>query len=169
MMQKPLKIRPPCHILADNFITGPSFQNLNVAFLTKWPQMLKVYRHLKTALWWQNWNLQCHRMSDFLYFQFQLCHQRAVFKCQYTFNIYGHLVIKAMFNFLKDGPVIKLSAKMWQGVWFSVIFASLLSSIVKLTRQYLYSEKTAYLTENQSATVRLGLPIFYMNVLFYVS
>ncbi len=30
MMQKPLKIRPPCHILADNFITGPSLKNLNI-------------------------------------------------------------------------------------------------------------------------------------------
>ncbi len=36
MMQKPLKIRPPCHILPDYFITGPSFKNLNVAFLNKW-------------------------------------------------------------------------------------------------------------------------------------
>ena len=47
MMQKPLKIRPPCHILADNFITGPSLKNLNIAFLTKWPYMLKVYWHFK--------------------------------------------------------------------------------------------------------------------------
>ncbi len=28
MMQKQLKIRPPGHILPDNFITGPSFKNL---------------------------------------------------------------------------------------------------------------------------------------------
>ena len=37
MMQKPLKNRPPCHILPDYFKTGLSFKNLNVAFLTKWP------------------------------------------------------------------------------------------------------------------------------------
>ncbi len=27
----------PSHILPDYFITGPSFKNLHVAFLTKWP------------------------------------------------------------------------------------------------------------------------------------
>ncbi len=32
MMQKPLKIRPPCHILADNFITGPSFKKFECSF-----------------------------------------------------------------------------------------------------------------------------------------
>ncbi len=31
------KIRPPRHILPDNFTTKASFKNLNVYFLTKWP------------------------------------------------------------------------------------------------------------------------------------
>ncbi len=38
------------------FITGSSFKTLNIPFSTKWPQMLNVYWHLKTALWWQSWN-----------------------------------------------------------------------------------------------------------------
>ncbi len=29
MVQKPLKIRPPCHILPDYFLTRLSFKNLN--------------------------------------------------------------------------------------------------------------------------------------------
>ncbi len=32
MVQKPLKIRPPCHILPDYFLTRLSFKNLNVVF-----------------------------------------------------------------------------------------------------------------------------------------
>ncbi len=35
--------------------------------------MLKVYWHLKTALWSWSWNFKCHRMCDFWSFQFQLC------------------------------------------------------------------------------------------------
>ncbi len=34
----------PWYVLFDYFITRLSFKNLNVAFLTKWPQMLKVYQ-----------------------------------------------------------------------------------------------------------------------------
>ncbi len=43
----------------------------------------------------------------FSHFQFQLCHQRALFKCLHIFSIYGHLVKKATFKFLKDGLVVK--------------------------------------------------------------
>ena len=40
-------------------------------------------------------------------FQFQLCHQMGLFKCCYTFGIYGHLDKNDTFKFLKDGLVKK--------------------------------------------------------------
>ncbi len=40
-------------------------------------------------------------------FQFQLCHQRALFKYLHIFSIYGHLVKKVSYRFLKDGLVVK--------------------------------------------------------------
>ncbi len=50
----------------------------------------------------------CH----FSHFQFQLCHQRSLQKCQCTFYIYGPLVKKATFRFLKDCVLEVLSSKM---------------------------------------------------------
>ncbi len=49
---------------------------------------------------------------QFFYFQFQICHQRALFKFQYTFSMYENLVTKSTFKFVKNLPVIKLSDKM---------------------------------------------------------
>ena len=40
----------------------------------------------------------CH----FSHFQFQLCHRRSLQKCLYTFYIYGPLVNKSTFSFLKN-------------------------------------------------------------------
>ncbi len=50
----------------------------------------------------------CH----FSCFQFQLWHQRSLLRCHYTFCIYGLLVKKAMFRFLKDCVLAILSSKM---------------------------------------------------------
>ncbi len=46
MLLKPLKIRPPLYVLLDYFTTRPSFKNLYDTFLTKWPEMLKMCKHL---------------------------------------------------------------------------------------------------------------------------
>ena len=35
------------------------------------------------------------KLTILQHFQFQLCHQRALFKCQYMLTIYCHLVKKA--------------------------------------------------------------------------
>ena len=55
MMQRPLKIRPPCHILPDYFITRLSFKNLNVVqmsvhFQHLWPLGPKSYVQIKNGL-----------------------------------------------------------------------------------------------------------------------
>ena len=64
-------------------------------------------------------------MGNFLCFQFQLCHQVALFKCQHTFSNYGHFFKKIMFRFLKDGFIIKWSCNTCQrGSGFS-LFTSL--------------------------------------------
>ncbi len=53
---------------------------------------------MKTALWWQTWNW-IHKKSQIRWhIKFQLCHQKAVFKGQYTFCIYGHLIQRATFG-----------------------------------------------------------------------
>ena len=49
---------------------------------------------------------------QFLYFQFLICDQGALFKFQYTFSMYENLVTKSTFKFVKNLPVIKLSDKM---------------------------------------------------------
>ncbi len=46
----------------------------------------------------------CH----FSHFQFQLCHQRSLLKCHSTFYIYGQLVKKVSFRFLKHALFIEL-------------------------------------------------------------
>ncbi len=48
-------------------------------------------------------------------------HTKVPIEKSYTFTIYGHLVKKPTFKFLKDALVIKLSGKMHQG---GLIFAS---------------------------------------------
>ena len=55
---------------------------------------------LKSALWWQSWKWKCHRTDIFCVFNFSFFQQRALFKCQYTFSIFGQLVKKATFKFL---------------------------------------------------------------------
>ena len=52
----------------------------------------------------------CH----FSHFQFQLCHQRSLLKCHHTFYIYGPLVKKLTFRFLKDCVLAVLSSKMYR-------------------------------------------------------
>ena len=53
---------------------------------------------------------QCH----FSHFEFQLCHQRSLLKCHCTFYIYGPLVKKSTFRFLKDCVLAILSSKMYR-------------------------------------------------------
>ncbi len=40
-------------------------------------------------------------------FSISALHQRADFKCQHTFSIYGRLVKKVSYRFLKDGLAMK--------------------------------------------------------------
>ncbi len=49
----------------------------------------------------------CH----FSHSQFQLCHQRSLLKCRCTFYIYGPLVKKVSFRFLKDALLSELSPR----------------------------------------------------------
>ena len=51
MVLKSLKTDPLGTILLDYFTNRQSLKNLNVAFLTKYPQMLRMCYHLKSALW----------------------------------------------------------------------------------------------------------------------
>ena len=41
---------PPVYVLLDYFTTRQSFKNLYDPFLTKWPEMLKLCKHLKSPL-----------------------------------------------------------------------------------------------------------------------
>ena len=61
------------------------------------------------------------RFVGFLTFLISALPPEVLFKCEYTFTIYGHLVKKATFKFLKDPLVTKLLGTMQQG---GLIFAS---------------------------------------------
>ncbi len=111
-MIKTLKIHTPLVRFALYFHYRAVFQKIECSFFDQVAIVAKSASTFENCTLVAELKFKCHRMSDFLCFQFQLCQQRAVFKCQYTNNIYGHLVKKATFKFLKDGPVIKLSAKM---------------------------------------------------------
>ncbi len=51
---KTTKNQSPWYVLLDYFTTRPTFKNLYDAFLTKWLEMLKMGKHLKSTLWWQS-------------------------------------------------------------------------------------------------------------------
>ncbi len=55
-------------------------------------------------------NLKAYHFS---HFEFQLCHQRSLLKCRYTFYIYGPLVKKVSFRFLKDALLTELSPRIF--------------------------------------------------------
>ncbi len=115
---KTTKNRPPWYVLLDYFTTRPSFKNLYDPFLTKWPRDAKMCKHLKSTLWWQSWNLKHRKFLNLWRFQFQLCHQRALFKCLHIFSISGHLVKKGSHRFLQDSLAAKYHAKHTRGVDF---------------------------------------------------
>ncbi len=119
MVLKPLKIRPPWHVLLDYFTARPSYKILYDTLLTNWPKMLKMCKHLKC-------------------FQFQLCHQRVLFKCLHIFSISDQLVKKVSYRFLKDSLVVKWSSKTYQGVSFLVILVLCIASILKLEAMLFY-------------------------------
>ncbi len=55
--------------------------------------------------------------AHFLHLQFQLCHQRAIFKCQHKYSIYGHLVKKSYVHIFERWYGYR-KIKMYQGGLF---------------------------------------------------
>ncbi len=68
------------------------------------------------------------KAGHFSHFQFQPCHQRSLLKCLCTFYIYGPLVKKTTFRFLKDCVLVVLSSKMYRRCPSNVLHDNLVNN-----------------------------------------
>ncbi len=84
---------------------------------------------MTTGNWAKTENVKKCRPSDF---HFQLFHQMALVNCHCSFSIYGPLVTKGSYKFLKDGILTKLFNKIAWSCWFLLFLASCVGSILKL-------------------------------------
>ncbi len=88
-----------CYILAINFLPKAYFKNLNVVFLSiNAKSALKfgkcyLLAELKLKMW---------KIGNLSTFEFELGHERALFKCYFISSTYRHFVLKLTFRFLKD-------------------------------------------------------------------
>ncbi len=86
----------------------------------------------------------CH----FSLFQFQLSHQRSLLKCHCTFYIYGPVVKKATFRFLKQALFIELSSKIsWRTFEGQCL--------------HIWLDKTAYTRSFKNLNVTFFLPMVH--------
>ncbi len=96
---KTLKNTTPSSFFASSFHNQAVFQKSECRFFDQVP----IHVDAKSVLKLENCPLVAElkfKMSQNMQFLcFQLCHQRAVLKCQYTFNIYGTWSKKLLLDF----------------------------------------------------------------------
>ncbi len=71
--------------------------------------------------------LKMSQNEQFFMFEISALPPEGTFQMLTHFSIYGHLVKKAMFKFLKDGLVLKQSNKMYQGCLIFSDFSTMYS------------------------------------------
>ncbi len=106
-----------CHNSHFSSATRGRFSNVYtfLASMTTWSEKAAAFERLSFE---HSFLENVKRLYCFLCFEFQLCHQGALFKCLHILSIYDHLVKKKLFKFLKDGLIVKWSSKTCQGVSF---------------------------------------------------
>ena len=94
-------------ILFNNSANTSSFTNLYDPFFDQRSIDAKSAVTFKKCHLVEELKFKIRRSAFFPHFQFQPSQQRSLFKCHWTFGIYGPLVKKASSRFLKDGLLTK--------------------------------------------------------------